>query len=363
MKNWLLLTLIALLSCFGAVAFGQSMSSDGSGTLTIAGRKYYLQRVSTDLGGRRARVSMWTTDDERFDLVGESSRDENSYKLRLDDGLGKSNLTGFANVYTSDWRTMKSFTASGRFSGGAFDVNFAASKGGQVRPDRPTRPNPGDNWSDRGRLTMNGRGRTIRNVEYKEEGDRGFRLILTDTDGNDYHLVGRRTRNGNRINLSVNDGLGKEDTSGSGTVFLRDDRPVSASGNGRYRGGSYNYSVTFGSGSGSVEGGNSDSREVPSMGGRLRFDNNSLAVTGTEFTTSGDNFRLKMFTSRGDRFDVVGAYNDASGNRYKLYVKDGLGKSEVEGTGTVTFNRGRATSITVNGRYRGGSFSVTLDLR
>lgn len=355
-------SLFLFLVAIAALAFGQSFSSDGSGTLTVAGRRNQIARIRTEPGGNRIRIIVWTTNDKRFDLVGDSAKQGDSYRIRLDDGLGERNLTGFANIYTSDWTTLKSITASGRFSGGIFDLSFQADRGGSG-----WKPNPGNGGGRMGELNIAGVRYRIDKADYRMNGD-NIRLVLTADNGKEFHLVGNRDRRNNMDDLDFNDGLGEERLNGRGRVNYSRGEVTSASGSGSFRGGSFAFNVTWNGNSG---GGFRPQPPVenpvpPVVGGKLRFDNNSYLVTRVEYNREGGNkFRLVMWTDRGQRYDILGTRSE-SGNRDKLYINDGLGKSRMDGTGTIQYKdntRNKVTSITLSGRYSGGSYTVSLSPR
>lgn len=356
-------SLLFLVLAIAALALGQSFTSDGSGTLTIAGRRNQIARVRTEPSGNRVRIIMWTTTDKRFDLVGDNAKQGDSYRVRIDDGLGERSLTGFANIYTSDWTTLKSITASGRFSGGTFDLSFQANRGG----GGGWNPGPGNGGGRMGDLNIAGVRYRVDKADYRINGN-SVRLVLTTDNGKEYHLVGSRDRRGNVDNLDFDDGLGEERLNGTGRVNYSNGEVTNASGRGNFRGGSFSFDVRWNGNGGGSGGGNGGGRPGPDgLSGKLRFDNNSRSVTRVEYNQEGGNrFRLILWTTEGKRYDVLGTRRE-NGNRDRLTIDDGLGKERMSGSGTVQFNnnssRGRVTSVSISGTYRGGSFTVNLDSR
>ncbi|MBX3111529.1 MAG: hypothetical protein KF857_05925 [Fimbriimonadaceae bacterium] len=349
-----------LLLTLAAFALGQSFSTDGSGTLTIAGRHMPVYRVRTEPGGNRIRIIVWTTSDKRFDLVGDSSRDGDSYRVRIDDGLGERGLTGFANIYTRDWTTLKNITASGRFSGGTFDLSFQADNGG----GNGHRPNPGNGTGRLGSLNIGRLRYRIDRAEYQTTGNTG-RLIFYTEDGKRYDLVGRRRSTGAGDDLDFDDGLGEERVDGSGRVRTDRSGATSASGRGNFRGGSFSFDIRWRS-----DDGGRDRPELPgfpsSWSGRLRFDNNTRSVTRVEYHPDGNRYRLVIWTTEGKRYDILGTRSSGRGDTDRLTVNDGLGKDRMSGSGSARFrsgNRDRITSVSLSGNYRGGSFTLNIDAR
>ncbi|MBS1709893.1 MAG: hypothetical protein JSS65_14360 [Armatimonadetes bacterium] len=358
MARLLRTSLITLILAVAALALGQSFSSDGSGTLTIAGRRHQIERVRTEPSGKRIRIMVWTTNDKRFDLVGDNAKQGDSYRVRVDDGLGEKNLTGYVNIYSSDWRTLKSIEGSGRFSGGNFSLSFQANRSNTGGGNSTV-------GSRVGSLNIDGRNFNINRGEYRTDDDGAVRIVLHADNGKEYHLVGSRNRRGNTETLSFYDGLGESNVSGSATVAFSGNNAVSASGRGRFSGGSFSFNSKLSgySAPGWGNDNNRPNRPGNQVNGKLRFDNTSFAINRYEYKRDGNNFRLIIWTDRGERYDIVGSRNEASGDRDKLYINDGLGKKDMDGTGTAYMRGNSLSSLSMSGRYRGGDFSVTINGR